>query len=140
MKILSFDIGDKVIGVAISDLTEMIVTPKMPLIYEKKKSLIDLLVAQVINEKVKKVVVGYPLNMDGTKGKQANKVINIVASLKKKLPNIEWVLHDERLSSWSVRRKYSTLKLSKKKQIKNIDSFSAMEILNDFLRIPPKEF
>ncbi len=140
MKVLSFDIGDKVIGVATSDLTEMIVTPKMPIFYEKEKSLIDLLAAQVINEKTQKVVIGYPLNMDGTKGKQANKMTNIVASLKKKLPNIEWILHDERLSSWSVRRKYSTLKLSKKKQIKNIDSFSAMEILSDFLEIPSKEF
>jgi len=95
-KIAALDIGDKWTGVAISDALGITARPYTTV---ETTHLFDIITTLHTQERVKKVVVGYPKTMKGTISDQTRKVEQKKEELVAKFPTIEWVLWDERLSS-----------------------------------------
>jgi putative holliday junction resolvase len=96
MKLLSLDLGDQWVGIALSDASGIIARPYTTINATNLNSfLCDLLK----KESIKTIVVGYPQTMQGTESDQTRKVKEIFEYLKKIFPEIMFVLWDERLSS-----------------------------------------
>ena len=125
MRILGLDIGDKRIGVAISDELEIISTPLEVFNNDKK---VKEKLQKLINEyKIKKIVVGIPYTLKGEVGIQAKKVINFVENIVISA-GIEVDYIDERYTT-----KIPLKLLEKNSKSKIIDKFSASIILKDYL-------
>src|SRR5665647_1473424 len=100
-RILGIDVGDKRIGIAVTDPLQ--ITAQGVMTYRRKTRDDDLEAFREIIEKyeLKKIVAGLPLNMDGTESAQTRKTQNFCQFIKKRL-NVEIIYIDERLtSSWS---------------------------------------
>ena len=131
-KILGIDSGKKKIGIAISDnLKRIALTHKT--IYRKKLA-IDLIDIINIIEKnnVKSIVLGLPLNKDGTKGPIAQSAITFGNSLLKQF-NLPVLLWDERFSTIGILREMKQAGIKKENIEKNIDAASATWILQSAL-------
>ena len=131
-KILGIDSGKKKIGIAISDnLKRIALTHKT--IYRKKLA-IDLMNITNIIEKnnIKSIVLGLPLNKDGTKGPIAQSAIAFGNNLLKEY-NLPILLWDERFSTIGILREMKQAGIKKDNIEKNIDAASATWILQSAL-------
>ncbi len=130
MRYLAIDYGSKSTGLAICDPTETVVSPFKVL--PTGKDLITKIVEIVSSENVEAVVLGMPLNMDGTHGGQAQIVSDFADKLKERF-SIPIFFQDERLSTFAAEKKLAETELTKKKRRSRIDAIAAAEILNAFL-------
>lgn len=132
MRVLSLDIGDKRIGVAVSD--ELSVTAQGIKTIERSEIEKDIrgIEALIKEYGVEKLVIGLPKNMDGTIGPQGEKVLRFVDKLTKKV-EIPITLWDERLTSISAERILIQADLSRQKRKKIIDKVAATLILQNYL-------
>jgi putative Holliday junction resolvase len=132
MRILALDIGEKNIGLAISD--ELGWTAQgLPNLQRKTLDEDILALARIVEEnKVGEIVAGMPINMDGSFSRQAKEVTHFLEDLKKKitLPLKVW---DERLSSLQAEKIMLEADLSRKKRKKKIDMLAAQLILQSYL-------
>jgi putative Holliday junction resolvase len=132
MRIMGFDVGSHTIGVAISD--ELGITAQGLKTIKRKSMEEDLKeISTVIAQfNIEKIVVGLPVNMDGTIGKQAEMILQWIKTLKEKfsLPVETW---DERLSTVEASRVLLAADLSRKKRKKVIDKLAAVLILQGYL-------
>jgi putative Holliday junction resolvase len=130
---IGIDVGDKTIGVAVSDplgfTAQGIGTLKRK---GNLKEEIKELHAIILQYEVKQVIVGLPKNMDGSIGQQAEKVIKYADLLKQtlKLPVILW---DERLSTLMANRTLLEADVSRAGRKKVIDKLAAVVILQSYL-------
>jgi putative Holliday junction resolvase len=126
------DLGDKTIGVAISDLRLAFAHPR-PVILRKKFSLDAAALLDVLNaENVGAIVIGLPLNMDGSEGPRAQKSRAFVRNMKP-LTDLPFVLWDERLSTVAAERALIEMDVSRAKRAGKIDSAAAAFILQGVL-------
>lgn len=126
------DLGDKTIGVAVSDRGLSFAHPR-PVIMRKKFSLdVAALLAMLSKENTAAVVIGLPINMDGSEGPRAQKSRAFVrnAANLTQLPFIFW---DERLSTVAAERVLIEMDVSRKKRDGRIDSAAAAFILQGVL-------
>ena len=100
-KVMALDYGEVRIGVAMTDLMRLIASPFETYVRKSLDQDLDHICTLINNNSVKTVVVGLPLNMDGTEGERAQKTREFVDVLKTKT-NVEFVFQDERLSSVSA--------------------------------------
>ncbi|MCK5779779.1 MAG: Holliday junction resolvase RuvX, partial [Psychrilyobacter sp.] len=100
-KYLSLDVGDVRIGVAKSDIMGMIATP-LEVIDRKKTKAVKRIKALCTEYETKTIVIGIPISLDGTEKRQAEKVREFMAKLVKKIPELEFIEIDERLSTVSA--------------------------------------
>ncbi len=130
MKYLAIDYGQKRTGLALCDPDETICSPLAVL--ETEKNLLHKICKTIEAEKIEAVVVGLPLNMDGTKGAQAKVAEKFADELKKQ---IDVPLHfcDERLSSFAAQEKFAAADIKGSKKKKPLDAVAAAEILQTFL-------
>lgn len=132
MRLMGLDIGNKIIGVAISD--ELGITAQGLKTIECKSMEEDLKEINSIISKydVKKIVVGMPINMDGTYGRQAEFTIQWIKVIedKIKVPIVTW---DERLSTVEASKTLLKADISRKKRKKVIDKLAATIILQGYL-------
>jgi len=134
MKILAIDFGLKRIGFAVGNTIIRSATPLQQ--WDRKNPELDLgFILGLIDEyDIGRIIVGYPLNMDGTAGKIAKTVENFSHFLKKRIPpEIEIELVDERLSSFEAEELLKPVQGDFKKRKKVLDSVSAMMLLKDYL-------
>jgi len=96
MKILGLDIGDRWIGVAISDPLGMFARPYQTV---KTPNLSDFLKKIIDEESIGTIVVGYPKTLKDTESEQTKKIVQTVGELKATFSHVEWKLWDERLTS-----------------------------------------
>jgi putative holliday junction resolvase len=133
MRIMGFDIGSHTIGVAISD--ELGITAQGLKTIKRRSMEEDLKeISMIIAEfNIDKIVVGLPINMDGTIGKQAEMVFQWIKTLKEKisLPIETW---DERLSTVEASKVLLEADLSRKKRKEVIDKLAAVIILQGYLQ------
>ncbi|QUH20621.1 Holliday junction resolvase RuvX [Alkaliphilus sp. B6464] len=132
-RIMGLDVGDKTIGVALSDLlgwtAQGLETIRRIGI---KKDLQRL--EEIIKEyEVNKIVVGLPKNMNGTIGPQGEKVLEFNERLGKRFNNIEIVPWDERLTTVAAERSLIEADVSRKKRKEVIDKIAAIYILQGYL-------
>jgi putative Holliday junction resolvase len=125
MKILGLDVGDKKIGVAISDKLETISIPLT--VIKNNENTRDNLNKLIKENDIKIIVVGIPYTLKGTIGFQAKKVISFIDDILKNF-GLEIVYIDERFTS-----KISKKVLGAKNRDGLVDKISASLILDDYL-------
>ncbi len=132
MRLLGLDIGDKRIGVAVTDKSKTIASPLM--VIDNDDKLKDNLGKLIKDYDIEKVIVGIPYNLKGKLGFQAEKIKNLVEEILKDIcPEIEYV--DERFTSKISSGILKNEVKKVKKSTGNIDKISAAVILNDYLTI-----
>ena len=131
-RLIGIDHGKKNIGIAISDENHNIATPLTTIEFTQLKHfLIDI--KNIINENnVEAIVVGNPINMDGSIGPRAQSAKDFSKSLTEQL-SIPVTLWDERLSSEGAYKGMSELSINVTKKQKKLDENSAAFILQGFL-------
>jgi len=130
MRILGLDIGDKRIGIAISD--EMGWTAQGLKTISRDKDEISEIKEIIEGYEVKEVIIGLPKNMDGSIGPQGEKVIAFVERLKANI-SLPILLWDERLSTVSAEKTLLKADLSRRKRKALRDRLSAQFILQGYL-------
>jgi len=103
MRILGLDVGDRRIGIAISDPGEILASPLVTITREDKQNAIDAIIKLVNHHDVKRIVVGLPYSLNGSISIQANKVMDFVEELSKGT-SAKIEIWDERLSTVAVER------------------------------------
>ena len=134
-RLIGLDLGSKRIGVSICDEKQSIATPLKTLNKTSADNLISELKMIIEENSIKGIVIGYPINMDGTLGRSAQSVQDVSNNLDKKL-DIDVCLWDERLSTVGAFNLSSQLDVNVTKREKNIDQNAAAFILQgaiDFL-------
>ena len=134
-RLIGLDLGSKRIGVAISDEKQLIATPFKTIKRSKAKELINELKLIVNENNIKGIIIGNPLNMDGSLGSSAQSVKDTSNNIKKSI-NLPICLWDERLSTVGAFNLSSQLDVNVSKREKKIDENAAAFILQgalDFL-------
>jgi putative Holliday junction resolvase len=132
MRIVGLDIGTKRIGIAVSDETGTIAQGKGIVSRTTDKEAILKIKEIATESKAEKIVVGLPLNMDGTKGERAEDSIKFAQDLEKET-GLGVVLWDERLSTKEVEDVLIASSVSRKKRKKVTDKLAAQIILQNYL-------
>ncbi len=134
MKYLGLDLGTRTLGVSISDLTHTIASTYGTIRYEEGNYdyLISELSKIVDNEKVEKIVLGLPKNMNNTLGESAMRCIDFGKMIEEKL-NVVVVMQDERLTTVEATNYMLEANISRKKRKNKIDSLAANIILQSYL-------
>ena len=131
-RIMGLDIGDKTIGVAVSDLMGLTAQGVTTIKRVGKKKDIEA-IKQIISEKqVNKIVSGLPKNMNGTVGPQGEKVQKFCELLKEET-NIPIEFWDERLSTVAAERSLIEGNVRRENRKKVIDMLAAVIILQGYL-------
>ena len=132
MRILGLDVGDVLIGVAVSDPSRTIAQGLASItraVLEEDVNAVERLVNQY---EVGEIVVGLPKMMDGEIGIQAQKVLNFVESLRAEV-KIPVALWDERLTTVAANKYLIEANMSRRKRKKVVDKVAAMLILQGYL-------
>ena len=137
MRILGLDIGEKRIGVAISD--ELYFCAIGVDVLERKNNGEDIYkIADIVSRyNVVKIVVGLPKNMDGSVGPSGEEVKKYVNKLQNAL-EVEVDFWDERLSTVAAEKTLIEADISRKKRKKVIDKMAAVFILKNYLDFKSK--
>ena len=130
MRYLAIDYGTRRTGLAICDPGETIVSPLTVL--QSRESLPEKIAQIVETENVGAIVLGLPLNMDGSEGPQTQLVLKFADRLQSRF-SIPIYLQDERLSSFGAEEKLARANLTRGKMKERLDAVAAAEILEAFL-------
>ena len=134
-RLIGLDLGSKRIGVSICDEKQLIATPFKTINRSTAKELVDELKNIIEENNVKGIVIGNPLNMDGSSGSSAQSVKDTSNNIEKSI-NLPICLWDERLSTVGAFNLSSQLDVNVTKREKKIDENAAAFILQgaiDFL-------
>ena len=131
-RLLGIDLGTKRIGIAISDYNQKIATPLQTLDKFKQGKLIDELVSIIKENDIKGIIIGNPINMDGTYGKSSQSAKDTAINISNKI-DIPVSLWDERLSTVGAFNLSSELDINVSKRERDIDKFAAAFILQGAL-------
>jgi putative holliday junction resolvase len=129
--VAGIDLGTKTIGLAISDKSLAFAHPK-PVIMRKKFGLDAQALLATLGPDVAAIVIGLPLNMDGSEGPRAQATRAFVRNMDKLTP-IPFVYWDERLSTVAAERALIGMDVSRAKRDVRIDSAAAAFILQGAL-------
>jgi putative Holliday junction resolvase len=131
-RLLGLDVGTKTIGLALSDVTRSIATPLDTIRRTKFTKDVDALRRVVEEHKVAAVIIGLPINMDGSEGPRAQATRAFARNLSQHidLPIVFW---DERLSTTAVERTLLEADASRKRRSQVIDKMAAAYILQGAL-------
>jgi len=138
MKILAVDPGTKRVGLSACDELE-ITTRLLPVLSVKKQSVLcKSILALVHEEGFGVILLGLPLNMDGSQGEAAKRSQKLADALereiKKEKLECEVILWDERLTSYEAETRLRERGVPKGKAKEYLDSLAAEVLLEDFLR------
>ena len=127
-RLLGIDPGNRNIGFAICDENKSVATP-LKIIRKNKFDTLLSEIKQIINEnKVKGIVIGNPINMDGSSGRSSQSVLDFAKNLSKNI-TIPITLWDERLSSEGSFKLTRELNTNTSSKIRNLDKNAAAFIL-----------
>ena len=132
-KYLAIDFGDKRVGIALSDYNKEIAFPRDFLEYSSEKNLITQLKQICQEEDVIKIILGLPIQMDGTFGERAKKTQKFFDQLKKAIPSMSIDFFDERLSTEFAVKSLRGQGIKSKDQKGKRDAMSAQIILQNYL-------
>ena len=127
-RLIGLDLGSKRIGVSICDEKQLIATPYKTIHKSKNNELIEELKNIIQENDIKAIIIGYPLNMDGSAGSSAQSVNDVSKNIDKEI-DIDVCLWDERLSTVGAFNLSSQLDVNVSKREKNIDQNAAAFIL-----------
>ena len=127
-RLIGLDLGSKRIGVSICDEKQLIATPYKTIHKSKNNELIEELKNIIQENNIKAIIIGYPLNMDGSSGSSAQSVNDVSKNIDKEI-DVDVCLWDERLSTVGAFNLTSQLDVNVSKREKNIDQNAAAFIL-----------
>ncbi|ADR24958.1 Holliday junction resolvase RuvX [Mycoplasma bovis] len=138
MRKLSFDLGTKTCGFAISDILEISANALETIRFDENDfNVVITKVKEIIKmyqNSIDAFVLGYPLRSNGSKSERTVMVDNFATLLANEFPGINIYLVDEYGSTIKAQRILKDAKLSNKKTKSKKDTVSAVIILNDFLQ------
>ena len=127
-RLIGLDLGSKRIGVAICDDKRKISTPFKTINYKNMQYLLDQLTNIIYENNISGIIIGFPLNMDGSLGRSAQSVTDKANIISKKL-KIDVVLWDERMSTVGAFNITKELDVNVTNRVKKIDENAASFIL-----------
>ena len=131
-RLIGIDPGGKRIGIALSDENKIVATPYTTIIKENYRDLVDQIKKIVKEYDIDGIVIGNPINMDGTEGPSSQSAKDLAKNLSKDITeNI--TLWDERLSSRGAFNLSNDLAINSSKKVKKLDENSAQFILQGIL-------
>ena len=130
---LGLDIGDRTIGVAVSDLLGLTAQGVETIRRKNLASDIARLGELMQQYETRELVSGYPKNMNGSEGERCKVVRSFIDEVKKVYPDIHVMFWDERLSTVAATRSLLEADLSRRKRKKVIDKMAAVFILQGYL-------
>ena len=131
-RLIGIDPGGKRIGIALSDENKIVATPYTTIIKENYIDLVDQIKKIVKEYDIDGIVIGNPINMDGTEGPSSQSAKDLAKNLSKDITeNI--TLWDERLSSQGAFNLSNDLAINSSKKVKKLDENSAQFILQGIL-------
>ena len=135
MRILGIDYGDARTGIAITDALN-ITAQGLETIYNNGNDKIILKKIDELLEKyeIETIVVGYPLNMNGTKSERTEVTEKFIHKLKCKYNKLKIKLIDERLTTVAAHKTMNLLDVNKNKKKNIVDTISAVYILETYLK------
>lgn len=138
---MGLDVGDRTIGIAMSDGLGITAQPKETIRRVSLKEDIDRLVELILENNIIKIVIGLPLNMNGTLGPQGEKTQGFAQKLEKKLKysdrmvgkTVEIVFWDERLTTASAQRALIEADVRREDRRNVVDTVAAVFILQNYM-------
>ena len=132
-RVIGLDIGDRTIGIAVSDLLGL--TAQGVETIRRKKLADDIARLGELMEQyeTREFVSGYPKNMNGTEGDRCEVVKAFIDEVKAVYPDVQVTFWDERLSTVAATRSLLEADVSRKKRKKVIDKMAAVFILQGYL-------
>ncbi|MBR5555396.1 Holliday junction resolvase RuvX [bacterium] len=128
-KVMALDVGTKRIGVALSDFLLMLANGHSCIQRQPEEKAIEEIIKIAKENRVEKIVVGVPYNMDGTQGSQAEDCKTFAS----KIQGFEIIFEDERLTSDTAEENLRNKKIDFKKNKGLVDIESACIILEQYL-------
>jgi putative holliday junction resolvase len=128
LRFLGLDLGSKRIGVSICDEKQLIATPFKTIDKTNTKDLVDKLKMIIEENKIGGIIIGNPINMDGSEGRSAQSANDVAKNISKSM-SLPIILWDERLSTVAAFNLSSQLDVNVSKRVKNIDQNAAAFIL-----------
>lgn len=132
MRYLGLDLGEKSLGVALSDKSGIIASFYKNIKFTDKNKMFFELQAILEQEKPDKIILGYPKNMDNSLGERVEKTLEFKKELEKVYPK-EIILEDERLTTRLANQTLIKADISRKKRKKVVDGIAAVIILQSYL-------
>lgn len=132
-KVLGLDVGEKRIGVSVSDLLGMLAQPVKTILRKSNKEACEEIADILQRENIRKIIVGLPKNMDGSEGVQAENTKKFIEILKEYVQHVDIVYWDERLTSKMAKQSLSHMKVKRAKEKRLIDMVAAVHILQSYL-------
>ena len=132
MIILSVDYGDARTGIAACDRTELLASPVTVISETDRDTLLKKIADIALERRAELIVVGLPVNMDGTHGSRAQACEDFAQSLTE-LCSIPTVMRDERLTTVSAHNVLNATNTRGKKRKAVVDAVSAVMILQDYI-------
>ena len=131
-RLIGIDPGGKRIGIAISDENKIVATPYTTIIRENYVNLVSQIKKIIDENQIDGIVIGNPINMDGSEGPSSQSAKDLAKNLSKDITeNI--TLWDERLSSQGAFNLSNELAINSSKKVKKLDENSAQFILQGVL-------
>ena len=131
-RLLGLDVGTKTIGLALSDLTRTIATPMETIRRTKFTKDAEYLISLIAEHEIGGLIIGLPLNMDGSEGPKCQSVRQFAQNLAGKT-DIAMAFWDERLSTVAVTRTLLEADTSRAKRAMVVDKMAAAYILQGAL-------
>tara|TARA_Y100000996_G_scaffold408284_1_gene387093 strand:+ start:568 stop:1023 length:456 start_codon:yes stop_codon:yes gene_type:complete len=135
-RLLGIDPGKNRIGLAISDENKLVSTPLKTIIKKNNSNFINEIKEIILENNIKGIIVGNPINMDGTKGSSAQSANDFAKYLSNNI-SIPVTMWDERLSSEGAFNLSSNLDVNISKKVEKLDQNAAAFILQgaiDYIR------
>ncbi len=128
-KVMALDVGTKRIGIALSDYLQVIASPHSFIQRIPEDKAVEEIIKIAKENRVEKIVIGVPYNMDGSKGAQAEDCIKF----SQKITGFDIILEDERLTSEEAEERLRSRKVDFRKNKGLVDMESACVILEQYL-------
>ena len=131
-RIIACDVGEKTIGLALSDPSHFIASPLKTIEKKKKINILSILTDIIEENAVQAILIGMPYHLNGDFGDRCKASVSFAENLEKKisLPIGFW---DERFSTLAVERTLIEADVSRAKRKQNIDKLAACYILQNFI-------
>lgn len=132
-RIAALDVGTARIGIALSDNTQKIAMPHSTIHLKNTPDPIAEIVSLLRAEGITQIVVGWPLELDGTEGKAVRRTKQFIARFKQQYPEFRFKKQDERLTSVAAENALQEMNTQGSDKKNHVDSMAASLILQMYL-------
>ena len=138
-RILSIDYGAARTGIAITDELQITAQGLETIFSNGSDKVILRRVAELVEQyNIEKIVIGNPINMDGSESERSELTDKFVHKLKSRFNNIEIIKVDERLTTVEAHKTMNFLNVNKHKKRDIVDTISAVYILESYMKMNEK--